>query len=113
MNLMRLFIKKCKNCGQKIYLNVFAHTREELRRKIGDPFEVKCNHCGHIDTYWADGVYAEEGPPSLPAGAIIGGLIGLLGGPLGLIIGGGLGALLGANADENEGRMVRGFNRSG
>lgn len=110
---MRLFVKKCENCHQKIYLNVFARTRKKLRLEIGESFEVKCNHCDYIGTYWVDDVWAEEGPPSLPAGAVIGGLIGLLGGPLGLIFGGGVGALLGANADENENRMVRRFNKSG
>ncbi len=109
---MRLYIKRCKHCGKKIYLNVLAYTREELRKKIGEPFEVKCNHCGYVGTYWADDVFAEEGAPALPVGAIIGGLIGLLGGPLGLIIGGGLGALLGANADENERKLVIRFNKS-
>lgn len=109
---MRLYVRRCENCDKKIYLNVFAPTREKLREKIGEPFKLKCNHCGYVGTYLVDDVFAEKGAPSLPAGAIIGGLIGLLGGPLGLIIGGGFGAFLGATADENEERLVNRFNRS-
>lgn len=109
---MRLYIKACKNCDNKIYIDAFATTPDELRKNIGKTFKVKCNHCEYIGTYKAYDVFAEEGSPSLPAGAIIGGFIGLFGGPFGLLIGGGLGALLGANADENEKKMVIRFNSS-
>jgi DNA-directed RNA polymerase subunit RPC12/RpoP len=108
---MRLYVK-CTSCDQKIYLNVIADTRDEWREKIGEHFLVECRHCDYKETYSVDDVYAEEGVSSAPAGAVLGGLIGLLGGPLGMILGGTFGALLGATTDENEKRGVRKFNDS-
>lgn len=107
---MRLYVN-CKQDGQKIFLNLFAHTREEWRRKVGEYFLVECN-CGYKGTYSVNDVFAEEGVSSVPAGAVLGGLIGLLAGPLGMILGGTLGTLLGATTDENEKMKVRKFNDS-
>lgn len=111
---MRLFIPRCRFCGRRIYLNVTASTRETLAERIGSSdFEIRCLHCGKDTSYTVNDVFAEQSVSAAPAGAIIGGLVGLIGGPLGMVIGGVLGTAWGANADEKEKRTVKRFNHSG
>jgi len=107
---MRLYIKKCHYCHRRIYLNITASTRSELAKKIGRCFEVECPHCHRTSEYCVDEVYAEMGQSSVPAGVILGGLVGLLGGPLGVLIGGAIGSVIGAGVDEEEKRRVQRFN---
>jgi len=110
---MRLFVQ-CKSCNSRIYLNITAPTREGLADKIGGhEFEIRCPYCKKYTPYTVNDVFAEKTLPATPAGAIIGGLVGLVGGPLGMFIGGTLGTLWGANADEKERKIVNGFNRGG
>ena len=110
---MRLYVKCKKDSSKKIYLSVYAETPKELIQKIGGyRFDIECPYCGEIHTYSINEVRAEKGPLSaVPAGAIIGGIIGLLGGPLGLLLGGGIGAWMGANADAAEEERVNRFNK--
>jgi len=111
---MRLFIRECKHCRNRIYLNVTASTRKHLAERIGgSEFEIQCSHCAQYTYYTINDVFAEQSVSATPAGAIIGGLVGLIGGPLGMLIGGVFGTLWGANADEKERRIVNRFNRSG
>ena len=42
-------------------------------------------------------------------GAVVGGLLGVLGGPIGIVLGGTIGGLLGANADSEEQKRLRQF----
>ncbi|MEA2033506.1 MAG: hypothetical protein U9N41_07995 [Euryarchaeota archaeon] len=108
---MRLFVE-CHHCHRRIYLGITAEGRNELIQRLGSSdFEVECPHCNYSDTYSVNEVFAVESNV-LPAGAIIGGLIGLLGGPIGLIIGSSAGALLGASADAEDQRKARLFNES-
>jgi hypothetical protein len=93
-------------------LNVLAPTREELANRTGYSFKIQCPHCQKFSHHNIDEISAEHGPPATPAGAILGGLIGLIGGPLGMLIGGGLGTLWGASSDEEESKNVDIFNRS-
>ena len=109
---MRLYVEQCNNCNRRIYLNITALDRSQLANRIGYSFEIQCPHCRNYSYHTVDEVLAEPGPSATPAGAILGGLIGLIGGPLGMLIGGGLGTLWGANADEEERRKVNRFNRS-
>lgn len=109
---MRLFIQcRNNNCGRRIYLNIVAPTRDNLARKIEYDFEIRCPHCGNYSVYTVNDVFAEAEASSVPGGAIVGGLIGLIGGPLGVLVGGALGGAVGANADEQERSDVRRFNR--
>lgn len=108
---MRLFIRECNSCRKRIYLTVIAHSREQLAGRIGYEFKVRCPHCGNYSNYDVNDVFAEPGPPAAPAGAILGGLIGLIGGPFGMLAGGGLGTLWGARADDEERKRVNRFNR--
>lgn len=110
---MRLFVPSCRNCEQKVHLNVVRETRSELRAEIGNPFELECNHCGEVHQYQISEVQAEKGAPSSAAGTIIGGAIGIAGGPIGIVLGALGGAILGANAEEEEGEKVEKFNNSG
>ncbi len=109
---MRLFIRGCNHCRRRIYLGIIAPTRNKLADRFGYSFEIVCPHCQNYSHHNINEVFAEQGPPATPAGAILGGLVGLIGGPLGMLIGGGLGTLWGANADEEERRRVNRFNRS-
>lgn len=101
---MKLFINTQR--GKK-YLNGIASTRGALANKIGSNWFI-------IDgaTYSVDEVYAEEDDNSTAAGAVIGGLIGLLAGPVGVIGGGVLGGLIGSESDNKDNQKVKFFNNS-
>lgn len=102
---MRLFTA-CP-AGHKLYLTLRADTRTDLA-----PFlEVQCPKHGRIVVPRAS-VFAEESSAQIESGAVIGGLVGLVGGPLGVLVGGTLGALFGANSVNTEQDRVRRFNES-
>lgn len=107
---MRLFVI-CKSCGRKTYLNIYANSRRDLIRRYGKYLTIRCPACNHENRYHVGEVFAEEGVSKVPAGAIVGGLVGLLGGPPGVIFGGGIGALIGGTADATEKERVRRFNK--
>lgn len=110
---MRLYVR-CGHCGHRTYLNIVVDTRIELETRIGSRyFTMSCSHCGISETYSVNDVFAEVGQSSLPAGAILGGLIGLIGGPMGALVGGTVGSIVGASADEEEKKRVRRFNQEG
>lgn len=107
---MRLYIDDCCYCHQRIYLNITAFTRTELANKIGYSFEVECPVCHNRAIYSVDRVFAESGQSSVPGGAILGGLIGLIAGPEGALLGGLIGSAVGANADEEDKKRAQRFN---
>ena len=109
---MRLYIQNCRSrsCNKRIYLNVVAPTRDELSRRTGYNFQIRCPYCGNYSYYTVNDVFAEIGPRTTTTGAVVGGLIGLIGGPLGMVLGGSLGALWGSSADEEEHKKVNRFN---
>jgi len=110
---MRLFVHRCENCGQKIYLDVVMASRSQLRQHFqGDYFYVTCNHCGFRNIFNVNQVFAEIEPGSPIKGGIIGGLLGLVAGPIGVLIGGGLGAMVGSNTEKEERNRVFFFNNS-
>lgn len=104
---MRLYAV-CKQCRGKIYLRRVVSTRSDLPLS----FHLLHQKRGHLDYYTPLDVVAEAGTPATLGGAAIGGLIGLLGGPLGLILGGATGAFLGASSDADEEKRVKNFNSS-
>ena len=89
---MRLYVV-CRECGDKIYLDIVANSRKELLDKVGKySFEVRCPHCGTKDYYTVNEVIAEPSVGTTLAGAGLGVLVGgVLGGPIGLLLGGALG----------------------
>lgn len=102
---MRLFVKSPN--GQKIYLKIKARTRSELRQRIGkDVFSIRGVK------YKISDVFAESGSNSTITGAVLGGVIGLLGGPIGVLSGATAGGLLGYNDEERENELVDRFNKS-
>ena len=110
---MKLYIDKCNNCRNKIYMSNMAYSRAALARQIGaDPFRIRCGVCGFVDNYSTRRVWAEDGGGATAAGGVIGGLVGLLGGPIGVLIGAGLGAALGGADDTEEQQKVKNFNNS-
>ena len=106
---MKLFVN-CAACREKIYLTFDNHIHD--RNNISPSFSVICSNCGTKEIFANRSVIAEENGLDAPAGAILGGLIGLVLGPEGGLIGAGLGSLAGANAKENDNKAVRRFNRS-
>lgn len=108
---MRLYVNGY--CGHKIYLSIVANTRRDLIKQLGGrSFTLQCPVCKQRDTYDVNDVFAEEGDTAIPAGAILGGILGgLIGGPAGLIIGGLLGAGAGGSGDAAEREKVNRFNR--
>ena len=57
-------------------------------------------------------VFAEAEAGQTTGGAVLGGLVGLLGGPIGLILGGAAGAMLGAANENSEQTKANRFNQS-
>lgn len=106
---MRLYVT---HCDRRIYLGISASDRYQLAESVGTRFRVQCPRCGGYYDYSVDEVVAEPESGAAPGGAILGGLIGLIGGPLGMLIGGGVGTLWGAKADQDEERKANRFNRS-
>jgi hypothetical protein len=110
---MKLFVDRCDSCQSKIYLKNVAITRTDLRRQIGfENFHLRCGTCQNEHIYSIYRVFAESEKTSTATGAVVGGLLGLLGGPVGLLIGGGLGAAIGGADDTEEQRRVDNFNES-
>ncbi len=108
---MKLFVI-CKSCSNKIYLKEKSKTRRTLANKIGEEFTITCPHCNNIDFYNVYDVFAEVETNNAAGGAIIGGLIGLIGGPIGALSGSTIGGILGYSSDENERKAVQKFNNS-
>ena len=110
---MRLYVNRCENCNQKIYLNIAAYSRSQIRQQFNsDTIYVICNHCNYKGIYGLNEIYAEVSSNSSVSVGIIGGLLGLVGGPLGMALGGGIGALIGASSDEEDRKRVAFFNSS-
>lgn len=74
---------------------------------------MQCPHCSNLANYSVSQVYAEKTTlgNTLPV-AVMGGLIGLVGGPAGVIAGGTLGGIIGKTVDDKELREVQFFNKS-
>lgn len=110
---MKLLIKHCDNCQNPIRLDIIVANRNGLRQRFGGDFiKVRCGTCAHERIYSIRRVEAVKDSNNTGTGAVVGGLIGLLGGPLGVLIGGGLGAALGGANDTEETRKINNFNNS-
>lgn len=102
---MKLYV--CNRNNRKEYIDLVAPTRRHLAAIIGNPKFF-------LDdiSYTVNDVYAESDNNDTVSGVILGGLVGLLGGPVGLIIGGATGALIGNNREDDDQIRVSKFNRS-
>ncbi len=103
---MKLYVKG-KKTGKKIYIKATAKSRSALAKKIGGSFFKIRSY-----KYSVNEVFAEKDGSDTATGAGIGGLIGLVGGPIGFIIGGTLGGLIGNSSDSTEEADVKNFNSS-
>lgn len=109
---MRLFLC-CNRCRRKIYLASNAKTRKELARQWTTSFNMHCPSCRYKTTYYVNSVFAERSVQNNSLSvAAIGGLVGLIGGPVGVLAGGAIGGLLGKNIDDSDYRAVIRFNNS-
>ncbi len=102
---MKLYVIDDSN--NKIYLNLSASNRSELRSTIGsEKFFLREKQFSVFD------VKAENEMNNSLTGAIVGGTVGALGGPVGILIGGLVGGVLGNTTDEKENARVNSFNNS-
>jgi len=102
---MRLYVL-CPNTLQRIYLDSVV----EYRSQLAPWFTLNCPHeHGVQHEYNNNDVIPEPEGGMLTSGAVVVGLVGLLGGPIGIILGGASGATLGASAEEEEQRRIRRF----
>lgn len=107
---MRLYIN-CYNCQCRIYLASNANSRFQLAQVWGRVFSIQCPNCGANYNYSVNQVYAEKATErrTIPI-AILGGLIGLFGGPTGVLAGSTVGGILGNSIDEKEEILIKKFN---
>lgn len=103
---MRLFVN-FPNCG-KVYLTVCV----EYRSLLPPVLQVKCPKDDVVMIFVRNQVMAEADGVATIGGAIIGGLIGILAGPIGILAGGVLGGLVGSGAEAQDKEAVRRFNES-
>jgi len=95
------------NQNQEISLNIKAYSRGHLFEQLGsmtffiDNFQYSIND-----------VVALPDKTNLTGGAILGGLIGLIGGPAWILGGTFLGGIIGNNEDQKEEYRVEFFNSS-
>ena len=104
---MRLYVRNKKNKKQKLYLRQKASTRNGLAKKLG-----KSRFTINGQIYTVNEVYAEPDQSETAAGAVIGGLLGLFGGPIGVIVGGAAGGLIGNGAETSDKELAFRFNKS-
>lgn len=103
---MRLYVID-KTTGEKIHLQLVADSRQHLAAKIGaTSFNV------NNQRFHANEVFAETGTDQATVSALIGGVIGMLGGAPGVIAGSAIGALLGSNQAQKEKDAAALFNGS-
>jgi uncharacterized protein YcfJ len=100
---MRLYVINHK--GDKIYLNIVAHSRKELAGKMRNRRIVVQGR-----VYDVNQVIAEDESDNTASGAIVGGLIGVLGGPIGILLGALGGGVIGNNMSTSETAQVEYFN---
>lgn len=102
---MRLYVFDRKN--NKVYLNLVVSTRQNLARQIGSRYFYLGN-----TRYSVNDVFAEIENDNTAPGALIGGALGLLGGPIGVAVGLALGGILGNSTNDDETLKVKRFNTS-
>lgn len=103
---MRLFVK-CPSTKKRIYLSINVESRRDLPKR----FSIKCPYESAHHEYKRIDVCAEPEKGTQVGGALLGGLIGLVGGPLGLVIGGLAGAFLGDRIEKSEASEAHAFNQ--
>lgn len=108
---MKLYVK-CDQCHNYIYLDTTASTRRALSQRLrSKSFYLTCPYCQHTRDYRINDAHARVGSSGIPAGAIIGVILGgLIAGPPGLAIGSVAGATFGSASDKIEKRKVDTFN---
>jgi hypothetical protein len=101
---MKLYVIDPNN--NKVYLNLEAETRNQLSHYLGSHQFYANNFIFNVNQVWA------ETTDKTPAGAFVGGLIGVLAGPIGIIAGGILGGIIGNDTTKTEKQKVDIFNNS-
>lgn len=93
--------------SRKIYLNKVASSRTELRQVLGkDDFYI------NDEKFFIRDVIANKDSNDTYTGLLVGGILGIFGGPFGIVIGGVVGAVLGCGVDSKKNINIKQFNRS-
>lgn len=101
---MKLYVVKN---NRKVYLKTKARTKKDLYRKLGrNYFYLRRNR------FYVKDVKAEKENSDTLAGVLIGGLIGVVGGPWGVITGSTIGGLIANTNETEEQKKVATFNDS-
>ncbi len=100
----------CKKDREKIYLRL--NNLIPTRNHFVDSFSVYCPTCASYELFRNNDIIAETETLDISAGAILGGLIGMMISPVGAIIGTMLGSLMTGNFRIRENIAIRRFNRS-
>lgn len=103
---MRFFVTN-KATRQKVYIALVANTRDDVRRQFPSGWFSVHNYDYHVSE-----VVAEPDVYNVPPRAVIGGLIGILAGPVGMVVGAGMGGATGYNKNNQEKRLANLFNHS-
>ena len=103
--MLRLFVDSPTR--GRVFLKEVAKNREELASRYGRKI-VLINK----ERFSVMDVQAISTAGTTGIGAVLGGLIGLFGGPIGVIIGSALGGFIGHSADQADQARVKNFNGS-
>ncbi|TAJ05070.1 hypothetical protein DMA11_23625 [Marinilabiliaceae bacterium JC017] len=102
---MKLYVQNKR--GKRIYINKVASTKLELKYELGrNEFSI------NGERYYIRDVRAQKDTNDTYIGIIVGGILGLIVGPLGIIVGGATGGIIGSGSDARKLKHVKKFNRS-
>lgn len=101
---MKLYVRDPE--GHTIYL-VF-HNIVERRIDIPPNFSVVCQICNRRYNFQNNQVLVEQ-EYYAASSAILGGIIGVLGGSIGIILGASIGYVIGSNAEAEERNRIHNF----
>lgn len=108
---MKLFCK-CNICHKKMTLDVVTQSRQQLANVRGVSFNAACPYCNNQSHYHVNSIRAESSyQKAAGAGAVIGGVLGILAGPIGIFIGAAAGGLGGGGIRLTDKNEVDFFNR--